>query len=200
MKNCDGGTFLTQYAVAENRLRENNAPENDHRPQLEPAPTGIAADVPRRWSFSADGLNLYRQRAVSLSTCPAGAETRRVSPCDTTTMHTTTRRQDPATTEISFTSFTLGGFAEVNETIDRRRGYYPLLFTSFTSFSEVCGIHAGGRARPAARFSLTPLREPGERGEREGSDPTPSVDYTVHFGGISEVNEGDSFTSEGVVA
>lgn len=111
-----------------------------------------------------------------------------------------TRRQDTAEKDDSFTSFTSGGFAEVNEIIDRLQVFYPLLFTSFTSFSEVCGIHAGGRARGRARFSLTPLRDPSERGEREGYATLQSVDYPVHFGSFDEVNETRSFTSEGVLA
>jgi len=110
------------------------------------------------------------------------------------------RQEKLPETGDSFTSFTSGCFAEVNEIIDRRSGFYPLLFTSFTSFSEVCGIHAGGRAPGRPRFRLTAPRRTGERGERDGDNATPSLDYLVHFTDFDEVNEARSFTSAGVFA
>lgn len=111
-----------------------------------------------------------------------------------------TRRENICETGGSFTSFTSGGSTEVNEIIHRRQRLQPLLFTSFTSFSEVCGIHAGGRPPGQARFSLTPLRDPSERSEREVGNTSQSVDYPVHFASFEEVNKGVSFTSEAVLA
>jgi len=86
------GILFTQAADGRSKHYEKHiTPENGRRPQLKPVGAGFAADVPCSWSFSATGLNVYRQRAVSLSTCPAGVFGRRVSPFANTTMHATPR-------------------------------------------------------------------------------------------------------------
>jgi len=89
MQELGGGTLLSECADGEYKQsssKDINTPENGRRPQLKPIGARIAADAPRSSSFSAAGLNVYRQRVVSLSTCPAGAGTRRVSSSDTTRM------------------------------------------------------------------------------------------------------------------
>lgn len=174
-------------------------PRKNLRPWLKPCWRRIATDdQPCRGSFSSDGLKRYRTGSDACVGRPGGDENRRVSPCDT--KMNTTPRQNTTEKDDSFTSFTSAVFAEVNKIIDRRQPPYPLSFTSFTSFSEVCGIHAGGRPRGRAHFSLTPLRDPSERSEREGATTPPSVDSPVHFASFEEVNERVSFTSEGILA
>jgi hypothetical protein len=58
-----------------------------------------------------------------------------------------------------FTSFTLGGSAEVNKKTDRRRGGPPLLFTSFTSFSKEGVMCAGAGARAPRGLTSPPSEE-----------------------------------------
>lgn len=74
------------------------------------------------------------------------------------------------------------------------QGGAPLLFTSFTSFSQGGGIHAGTLAPALPRINLMPLRDSGERSERTGGFPFASGDYSVHFAVHSCVNETFSFT------
>ena len=97
--------------------------------------------------------------------------------------------------EGSFTSFTFGVLPEVNKENARRGNDNPLLFTSFTSFSEGGVIHAVVGAPASAHFTLSPIRDTGERSEREWSNLLPYVDYLVHFRHIDEVNEVHTFTS-----
>jgi hypothetical protein len=184
------GTLFTVGADGQSRAKQRSHYEKSSARKSQWLDTRLFAGSERKLTA--------RQRAVCVSR-RAGRFGGRACLCDTTTMHIT-QGQDSGETDYLFTSFTSGGFPEVNKIIDRRQADYPPLFTSFTSFSEVCGIHAGGRARGRARFSLTPIRDTSERSERDGTTPTPCSDYFVHFEDFDEVNKQLSFTSWGGMA
>jgi len=183
------GTLFTVAADGQSRAKQRSHYEKSSARKSQRLDTRLFAGSERKLTA--------RQRAVGVSR-RAGRFGGRACQFDTR-MHTTQGRHFREIDHL-FTSFTSGGFRKVNKIIDRRRQDYPPLFTSFTSFSEVCGIHAGERARGRARFSLTPIRDPSERSERDETAPMQCGDYRVHFENSDEVNKQLSFTSGGGLA
>jgi hypothetical protein len=86
-------------------------------------------------------------------------------------------------------------FLEVNEKNARRRHLTPLLFTSFTSFSQEGVMDASAHLRTRVRMLPSPLCRTGERSERDEKTASWRYNLPVHFHVNREVNEGGSFTS-----
>jgi hypothetical protein len=87
-------------------------------------------------------------------------------------------------------AFTSDFWGEVNSRTTAQRGDNTVVFTSFTSFWP---LHGYTPERPRPRTSCMPMHVPkwSERSEHAGVTPEPSVDLSVHFTDISEVNRSE---------
>jgi hypothetical protein len=91
--------------------------------------------------------------------------------------------------------FTSDFWGEVNSVTTARRRGNTVLFTSFTSFWP---LHGNTPERPRPRTPRMPMHVSkwSERSEHAGVTPEPSVDFSVHFTDITEVNRSERSEQE----